>query len=204
MSRIRWDDDRAGLEGLPVDFVPVARDDLGDVLAHDAAGVVFCFPHGHGDWQTRSRAFVSLEQLRAYVDFQGELTIPDELDLAGLRRKKERIEAFAKSLPRAPYAREAIASVLADLREAIADRRFAQSKAGRDLAARHELARRCEAALRAAGDAEETMVRPHLEPGALMVVARFEPPWTQTFVQQVLQPLLGKYRLEFRVRPSPP
>jgi len=202
MTWIRWDAERGGLEGLPAEFVPVARDALGDVLAHDASGAVFCFPHGTGTWQARERAFASLEQLRSYVEFQGELEIPESLDLAGLRAKKQRLEAFAKSLPRAPYARSAIGAVLTNLREAITELRSAQSKAGRDLTSRQELSRRCEAALRAAGHTDEVVVRPHLQPGVLAVMASFEQPWTQVRVQEVLQPLLGSCRLEFCVRPS--
>lgn len=204
MTWIRWDAERRGLEGLPAGFVPVARDALGDVLAHDASGAVFCFPHGTGSWQPRERAFASLDQLRSYVEFQGELEIPDSLDLAGLRAKKLRLEAFAKSLPRAPYAKDAIGAVLATLREAIAEQRSAQSKSGRDRTARQELSLRCEAALRAAGHPGDVVVRPHLQPGVLAVMACFEQPWTQARVQQVLQLLLGAYRLEFCARPSRP
>ena len=161
MSQITLDDGRDGLAGFPADFTVVGRDDLGDVLAADAQGVVWQFPHGNDDWTSRLRAFATTALLREHVAFQCHFAPPaaDEPTDA-LKARKQAIEAWRKGRRGAPYSLDASKAALEELREELADRRFHASKRGRGLAACRELGLRCEEALRAAGKPSEIVSYP--------------------------------------------
>lgn len=199
MTWIRKTKSRAGLAGFPAEFTPIGRDDLGDPLAVDAAGHVFRFVHGAGDWQARELAFGSMGELERFVRFQRTLAIPADAELADLQARKRSIESYVKSLRRAPYARDAARAALEQLREALADRRFAASKRGQSIAARQELGQRCEAALQAAGAPGNWLVRAHSEKQlALVVMGPIGAEWSEARVRALLQPLLGAdYELLF-------
>lgn len=206
MAWLTLDSGRAGLGDFPEGFAPVARDDLGDVLAVDAAGVVWCFAHGVGSWASRDKAFASLAAMQEYMATQADCGLVDaDESLEALQARKLRVAAMKKSLRSSPYARDAAAQVLADLREAIADRRFWQSKRGQNLASRQALALRCEQVLREAGVPGEWMVRAQ-GPDTNLIGVRgpFVAPWSEARVLELLQPLLdARFELRcFVVRPQ--
>lgn len=192
MAMLTLDTSRAGLPGFPADHTPIARDDLGDVLAEDAAGVVWCFAHGMGDWTSRTKAFASVAAMHEYLAGQADCGLVDaEAALEDLQARKLRLEAMKKSLRSSPYARDAAAEALADLREAITDRRFWQSKRGQNLKARQDLAVRCEQALRDAGVPGDWMVRAQgQDSNRIGVRGPFVPPWDEARVLALLGPLV--------------
>ncbi len=205
MSQITLDDGRDGLAGFPDGFTVVGRDDLGDVLAADAKGVVWQFPHGNGDWTSRLRAFATTALLHEHVAFQGHFAPPaaDEPTDA-LKARKQALEAWRKGRRGAPYSLDASKAALEALREELADRRFHASKRGRGLAACRELGVRCEQALRAAGAVGDWFARPAEGDGsALGVMGDFAPPWTEARVRELLAPLVGARELRLRERPKP-
>ncbi len=192
MTRLTLDDRRTGLGDFPDAYTPVARDDLGDVLAVDGAGAVWCFAHGTGSWSSRTRAFATVAAMHEYLANQADLAVPagDE-PLESLQARKQRVDALARRLQGCPYGRDAAKQALADLREAIADRRFWQSRRGRNLAARQELAVRCEQALRAAGAPGEWTVRAQGADGnRIGVQGPFVAPWDEHRVRDLLEPML--------------
>jgi len=195
-------DDRSGLDGFPAAFTPVGRDDLGDTMAVDAKGVVFCFAHGMGDWSSKTKAFASMDAMQRYVAFQSKLDIPHDLDLESLKGRKLELEAFAKEMTGSNYARQEIREAISEVRDRIADLRFASSKKGRSIAERHAVGKRCEQALRDAGAPGEWMVRPHVDRAmAVLVVGTFAAPWDEERVVEVLRPVAGKYELVCFRRP---
>jgi hypothetical protein len=204
MSFLVLDDRRDGLAGFPDDFRPVARDGQGDVLAVDARGKVWLFEHGRGTWSDPASAFRSLEQLREFHAFQAELEGPEDEPLDDLVAREVRLRDFARKLRGAPFAKLALSTALDELRERIKDLRFWSSPRGAGLAARQELGRRCEQALRDAGAPGDWLVRAHTDdPRALVVVGPFTEPWNSYRVTQLLQPLLSG-RLHLLCRPMPP
>jgi len=170
----------------------VGRDEVGDVVAVDEVGVVWCFAHGAGDWKGKVKAFADEGQLQQFVAFQHELEPPkDDESLDELRARRKRIEAWMRGRRGAPFARDAVRAAIDDLKERIEDLRFSSSKRGRSIAARQELGQRCEAALAEAGANGRWMVRAHAEnPRALIVVGPFAEPWTHAAVIELLQPLV--------------
>lgn len=205
MTRITLDDDTAGYAGFPDGFRIVGRNDLGDPLAVDGKGKVWSFAHGSGDWTSRSEEFPSLEELHAWVAFQANSDPPrPEETLEALQARKERVQQFAKEHKKSRFVRDALSTVVSELRDEIADRKFWTSKRGRNLTARQELGKRCEEALRAAGAPGEWTIRAHVDDeGAVMAVGVFSAPWTEAKVGELLRPLLGKYTLVCRQRPTP-
>ena len=206
MGRITLHASRDGLGAFPEELQVVGRDDLGDVLAVDAMGQVWCFAHGTGDWRTAaSLAFATRTRMHEHLAFQEHFAAPaPEEDLASLRRRKEAIEQFRKGRKDAPYSRRAADSALEDLRSQIADRRFWASKQGQSLSARQAIGRRCEEALRAAGAPGEWTCRAiPTDAETLGVQGAFEPPWTTERVAGLLQPLIGPLRLRFFERGRP-
>ncbi|MBK8099564.1 MAG: hypothetical protein IPK26_20840 [Planctomycetes bacterium] len=151
MTRITLTNDRSGIDGFPAAFTPVGHDGYGDVIAVAGNGKVFAFPHGNGDWQTRSPAFVSMAQLERYVAFQDQLEVPVDAGLEPLKQRKVALQAFAKEMRGSAYARDEVQAALATVKDAIADQRWSTSKPGRALAHRKEVSSVCEDALRAAG-----------------------------------------------------
>jgi hypothetical protein len=205
MSQITLDDGRDGLAGFPAGFTVVGRDDLGDVLAADAQGVVWQFPHGGGDWTSLLRAFATTALLHEHVAFQRHFAPPaaDE-STDTMQVRKQAIEAWRKGRRGAPYSLDASKAALEALREELADRRFHASKRGRGLAACQELGLRCEQALRAAGAVGEWFARAAEGDGsALGVMGDFTPPWTEARVRELLAPLVGARELRLRQRPKP-
>lgn len=204
MARLTLDASRDGLDDFPAGFEPVARDDLGDVLAVDGAGVVWCFAHGMGSWASRAKAFVSLAAMHEYLAGQADCGLVEaEASLESLQARKLRVAAMKKHLRGSPYARDAATQVLAELREAIADRRFSQSKRGQNLAARQAIAMRCEQVLREARVPGEWMVRAQ-GPATNLIGVRgpFAAPWPEARVLELLQPLLeGRFELRCFVVP---
>jgi hypothetical protein len=155
-----------------------------------------------GDWSSKTKAFASMDAMQRYVAFQPQLEIPHDLELESLQRRKLELEAFAKEMVGSNYARQELREAIAELRDQIADLRFASSKQGRSIAERQELGRRCEQALRDAGAAGEWMVRPHVDrPMAVVVVGAFAAPWDESRVVAVLRPVAGKYELVCCRRP---
>ncbi len=192
MTFLTLTNDPAGLDGFPAGFRLVARDDLGDVLAVDAKGIVQVLAHGHGDWNARSRAFASVEAMQRYVAFQSCLQIPPDLDLEALQQRKRDLEAFRKEMRGSSYAREAISAAISDVRDCIADRRFWSSRRGRSIAERQALGALCEQALRDAGVPGQWMVRPHVDkPKVLCVIGPFGAPWDEARVVGLLGPVAG-------------
>jgi hypothetical protein len=205
MAQITLDGDRRGLDGFPAGFTVLGRDDLGDVLAADAKGVVWSFPHGGGDWTSRIRAFASTALLHEHVAFQRHFAPPaaDEPTDA-LKARKQALEAWRKGRRSAPYSLDASKAAIETLREELADRRFHASKRGRGLAACQELGQRCEQALRAAGALGEWIARAAAADGsALGVMGDFAPPWTEARVRALLAPLVGPRELRLLPRPRP-
>ena len=205
MTILTLDASRDGLGDFPAGFEPLARDDLGDVLAVDGAGLVWCFAHGMGAWDSRTKAFGSVAAMHEYLAAQADCgLVDDDASLESLQARKLRVEAMKKNLRGSPYARDAVTQVLADLREAIADRRFRQTKRGQSLAARQAIAGRCEQALREAGVPGEWMVRAQ-GPDTNLIGVRgpFAAPWDEARVLEVLQPLL-EARFELRCFVVPP
>lgn len=202
MTKITLDDGTDGLDGFPAGFTPVGRDDLGDPLAVDAAGKVWSFAHGRGDWSARSPAFESVEALRAFVAFQSRLETPEPADVAALRARREEVESFRKANPRSPFAREAARAALEELKEALADARFASSARGRGLAARQALGARCEQALREAGVPGAWLVRAHASDArALVVVGTPSGTWDEAAIRKLLAPLVEPdFELRFPTR----
>lgn len=193
MTRITLTNDRTGLEGFPSDFTPIGHDDLGDVLAVDGKGKVFSFMHGNGDWSERLPAFASMEQIERYVAFQDQLEVEGDAGLDELKQRKLEIEAFGKEMRGSSYAREEVKAALDDVKERIADLRFASSKFGRELAHRKHVGQLCEAALREAGAPGQWMVRPHVDKDrAICVLGVFAAPWDEARVVALLQPIAGK------------
>jgi len=204
MTTIALDKSRDGLAGFPDGFEPIARDDLGDVFGVDERGAVWLFEHGGRDWGQKSPAFASTAQVEAHIAFQAEFDIPDGEDLAALKDRKKRLQAFAKSQSGAPYSKRVVKQVLEDLTQAIKDRRFWESKAGTSLAARQALGQRCERVLRENGVPGNWMIRPHsTEKRALVVVGRFAKPWTQAEIEDLLRPILGD-SLRLHCHEAPP
>jgi hypothetical protein len=205
MAILTLDASRDGLGNFPADFEPVARDDIGDVLAVDSLGVVWCFEHDMGAWQSRSKAFASLAVMHEYMAGQADFDLVDaEESLAALQDRKARVEASRKRLHGSPYVRDAAILVLADLREAIADRRFWQSKRGQNLAARQAIAMRCEQVLNEAGVPGDWMVRAQgADTNLIGVRGPFAAPWSEARVLELLQPLLES-RFELRCFVVPP
>lgn len=202
MTYVTQTNDRSGLDDFPSAFTPVGHDDLGDTMAVDAKGVVFCFAHGMGDWSTKTKAFASMYAMQRYVAFQSKLDLPHDLDLEALKQRKLELEAFAKEMTGSSYAREEIRETISEVRERIADLRFASSKQGRSIAERHAVGRLCEQALRDAGVPGEWMVRPHVDkPKAVLVVGTFAAPWDEQRVVEVLRPVAGKYEVVCFKRP---
>jgi len=191
MTFVTLDSSREGLAGFSEGHEVIARDDLGDVLAVDAEGRVWLFDHDAGDWSASTPAFSSVEQLHAFIAFQQQFEIPDDEGVAALRARKRHIETFLASMVAAPYAESSIALVLDELREAIDERRFWKSKAGKSIADRQACAVRCERALSDAGAPGKWMIRPHVdEPRKLVVIGRFTPTWDEARVGEVLAPVL--------------
>jgi DNA ligase-1 len=97
------------LTGFPADHTPIARDDLGDVLAADAAGVVWCFAHGMGAWTSRTKAFVSVAAMHEYLAGQADCGLVDpEASLEELQAYEERCladgyEGVMIRTPGSPY-----------------------------------------------------------------------------------------------------
>lgn len=205
MVMLTLDASRDGLGDFPAGFEPVARDDLGDVLAVDGHGVVWCFAHDMDAWESRTKAFVSVAAMHEYLAGQADCGLVDaEASLEDLQARKVRVEALKKSLRNSPYARDAANQVLADLREEIADRRFWQSKRGQSLAARQAIAMRCEQALREAGVPGDWMIRAQ-GPDTNLIGVRgpFAAPWSEARVLELLQPLVES-RFELRTFVVPP
>jgi hypothetical protein len=196
MTFLTLTNDRTGLDGFPAGFTLVAHDDLGDPLAVDGKGVVHVFAHGHGDWSHKFQAFASVEAMHRYVAFQSRLEIPHDMDLEALKQRKLELEAFSKEMKGSNYARQQISESVSEVRDRIADLRFAASKRGRSIAERHAVGTLCEQALRDAGAPEGWMVRPHLDkPKAVLVVGTFAPPWDEARVVEVLRSVAGSYEL---------
>ena len=196
MTRITLTKDRSGLDGFPSDFTPIGHDDNGDVLAIDGKGKVLSFMHGNGDWSDRSPAFASMEQVERYVAFQGQLKVEEDAGLDELKQRKSEIEAFGKEMRGSSYAREEVKAAVDDVKERIADLRFASSKRGRSLAHRQAVGQRCEAALREAGAPGQWMVRPHVDKtNALCVLGAFASPWDEARARALLQPIAGELEL---------
>ncbi|MBK8100798.1 MAG: hypothetical protein IPK26_27235 [Planctomycetes bacterium] len=194
---------RRGLAGFPRGFTPVGRDETGDPLAVDEEGRVWSFLHGAGNWESKTLAFASLTQLRDYVAFLPEFLVPENDDAAALRARIRRITAFGKQQRGAPFVRPAVAAVLEELRQRLAERQFAASKRGQRLQARQALGQRCEAALRAAGVPGSWLVRPHVdEKKTLVVIGPFASPWSEARIVALLAPVVGDaVTLRCRVRP---
>ena len=205
MSRITLDTRRDGLDGFPSGFEVVGRDDLGDVLARDGEGRIWVFAHDAEGWDDRSKAFDSAQRLHEHVACQHHFEAPAaDLDLAALRARKAAIEAFLKDRRGAPYSRDAGKAALAELREAIAERRFWSSKRGRGLAACQELGQRCDQLLRDAGVSGEWTCRAVSGDGSVLgVMGDFTPPWTEARVRELLAPLVGAHELRLLPRPQP-
>lgn len=192
MTFLTLEESDHGWPGLPAGHRPVARDDLGDLLTVDEAGGVRLFQHGMG-MPSPQKAFASLEQMHAYMAFQEQLNCPSAASLDELKARKERVVAFGKSLRGAPYAKAAVRDALSDLREAIADAWFAQSKRGRGIAERQVLGARCEQALRDAGVPGGWTVRAHVSiANGLVAMGPCEAPWTEATIRAALAPLLGE------------
>lgn len=204
MGRITLDPRRDGLAGFPSGFEVVGRDDLGDVLAVDGEGVVWAFAHGAGGWDDRSKAFDSARLLYEHIACQRHFEVPPaDLDLAALLARKQAIEAFVKGRRGAPYSRDAGKAALADLREAIAERRFRSSKRGRGLAACQELGQRCERLLRDAGAPGEWTCRAMAGDGSVLgVMGTFEAPWTEARILALLAPHAGRRALRCVPKPG--
>ena len=205
MAMLTLDASRDGLGDFPAGFEPVARDDLGDVLAVDGLGVVWCFAHGMGAWESRTKAFVSVAAMHEYLAGQADCGLVDpEASLEDLQARKVRVEAMKKSLRSSPYAWDEATQALADLREAIADRRFWRTIRGKNLAARQAIAVRCEQALREAGVPGDWMIRAQ-GPDTNLIGVRgpFAAPWSEARVLELLQPLVES-RFELRTFVVPP
>lgn len=205
MTRITIDDDPRGYEGFPAGFRIIARNDMGDPLAVDGKGKVWCFPHGAGNWDERSEEFPSLDELHAYVAFQENCRAPEpEESLEALQARKALVQRFVKEHRKTRFVRMTLPSVVSDLRDEITDRKFRASKRGRNLTARQEVGKRCEEALRAAGVPGEWMVRAHAErANAVIAMGRYAAPWTEGRVEELLRPVLGTYELVCREKPLP-
>lgn len=173
------------------------------MFAVDGVGTVHCFAHGSGDWAAaRSLAFGSLERLLEHVAFQEQFEPPPhDADLAALQARKAAIEQFMKGRRDAPYSRCVADEALADLREAIAERRFAASKKGSTLAATQALGQRCEQALREAGAPGDWLCRAAGPDGrALAVMGNFKEPWTTERVAELLRPIVGAHPVRWLPR----
>jgi hypothetical protein len=205
MSRIILDDSTTGYEGFPNGFTIVGHDDLGDPIAVDGDGVVWAFQHGAGNWDTRGKAFDSVQLLHEHVACQHHFEVATaDLDLEALKQRKQAIEVFLKGRRGAPYSRDAGKAALEVLREEIADRRFWSSKRGRGLAACQELGQRCDRVLRDAGVPGEWMCRAMAGDGSVLgIVGPFEPPWTEARVLALLGPLADGRQLRCQPRPKP-
>jgi hypothetical protein len=205
MSRITLDGSSAGHAGFPEGFRILGHDELGDPIAVDDHGVVWVFAHGAGDWDHKTKAFASEQLLHEHIACQHHFEVPTaDLDLDSLKQHKHAIETFLKGRRGAPYSLEAGRAALADLREAIADRRFWSSKRGRGLAACQALGLRCEQALRDAGAPGEWMCRAMAGDGSVLgIVGPFDPPWTEARVLALLEPLAEGRQLRCRPRPRP-
>jgi hypothetical protein len=206
MGRITLDDGRDGLGAFPDQYRVVGRDDLGDVLAVDAQGKVWCFAHGSGDWQQKTAAFDTVARMHEHIAFQQHFESPDrDEDLDALRARKAAIEQFMKGRRDAPYSRRDADGALDDLRTGIEDRRFWASKKGQSLTARQALGARCDQALRDAGAPGVWTCRALADDAkALGVQGTFDPVWTQERVTALLQPLVGALHLRFFERGRPP
>jgi hypothetical protein len=206
MGTITLDDDPDGLGTFPAGHRVVGRDDLGDVLAVDAKGRVWCFAHGTGDWTSaRTLAFASVALLHEHVAFQRQLEPPSsDAGVDALRARATAIERFVKGREGAPYSRQAAAAALAELRERIADERFRDSKAGRALAACQAVGLQCERALREAGAAGQWICRAAAPDGTVLAVrGDFAAPWTAERVTALLRPLAGSRELKLVQWPAP-
>ena len=202
MTFLTLTNDRTGLDGFPAEFTLVAHDDLGDPLAVDGKGVVHVFAHGHGDWSSKLKAFVSVEAMQRYVAFQSRLEIPHDMDLESLKQRKLELEVFKKEMQGSNYARQEISETISEVRDRIADLRFAASKRGRSIAERHAVGTLCEQALRDAGAPEGWMVRPHVDrPKAVCAIGAFAAPWDEARVVEVLRPVAGSYEIVCFKRP---
>lgn len=197
MSKIRLTKSRRGLAGFPAGYRVVGRDDLGDILAADDGGIVWCFAHGTGHWEDKAKAFADEDQLAEFVAFQHELAAPDDDEtIDELRARRKRVEAFVRGRRGAPYAREAARAAIEDIKERVGDLRFASSSRGRSIADRQALGQLCEARLREADAGEDWMVRAHAErKDALIVLGPFDDRWTHDAVRTLLQPLVGPLEL---------
>ena len=205
MTRLTLDDSREGLADFPDSFQPVARDDGGVVLAVDTAGVLWCFAHGMGSWSSRTRAFDSSASMHDYIANQADLDlIEPEETIEALQARKARVAALKQRLRSSPYARDATRQLLEELREAIADRRFWQSKRGKSLAARQAIGVRCKQALHEACVPGEWIVGAQGPDSNLIgVYGPFVEPWTEARVLELLAPLVdGPFELRCFATPS--
>jgi hypothetical protein len=203
VSRITLDGSRDGLASFPPELTVVGRDDLGDVLAADAAGEVWAYEHGTGDWSRRSLAFATIALLHEHVAFQHHFELPPaDADVRALVARERAIQQFAAGRKGAPYSRRAAHGALESLAPAIADQRFWSSKTGRGLAECQALGQRCEQALRDAGAPGQWIARAAAPDGSVLgVVGDYEPPWTEQRVAVLLEPLLGERRVKLLRRP---
>ncbi|HEX6812538.1 MAG TPA: hypothetical protein VF384_13010 [Planctomycetota bacterium] len=206
MTWIRLDSSREGLAAFPDGYTVVGTDQLGDVLAADASGKVWHFPHDTSrvPWQDRWPAFDTMELLHEHVAFQSNFEPPahDE-DLPALQARKQAIQRFVKGRRGAPFTRRAAQSALESLREEIEDKRFHASKKGRALAECQALGQRCEQTLRDAGSSAAWICRSAAPDGSVLaVMGAFEPPWTEQRVTGLLTPLLAKRKLVCKKNPN--
>lgn len=205
MSEIRPYESRDGLGDFPSDLRVVGTDDAGDILAVDGAGVVWCVAHGRGHWDSRTKAFASEAQFRAFVASQHELVDPDDSESREeLEQRRGRIRKLMRSQRGAPYLKEAGRAVIADIDDRIKELRRAASSRGRSVEDRHRLGEICDRKLKEVGAGEDWMVRPHAsKKKALMVVGPFDENWTPEAVVDLLQPLVGGCELICWVPPKP-
>jgi hypothetical protein len=195
---IRPNADVAGLGGFPADYRVLGTDDLGDVLAVDGKGKVWCFAHGTGDWSSRTSAFADEAQFRAFVEFQHELEPPrDEETIDELRDRLARIKEFLRGRRGVPYARS-----VCELRRRAAEGRDRGpavlgigARAGPRAAPGDRTALRPGSAQRWGRRRMDGARRSRTAKDALGVAGPFAEPWTQDAVVELLRPIAAGYEL---------
>ncbi|MGE0143637.1 MAG: hypothetical protein AB7I19_10955 [Planctomycetota bacterium] len=205
MTFLNLTTDRSGLPPLRPGLQSVARDDSGLCFVADERGRVFSFDPRDESPNERSADFESTAQMHTYIEHQHELRIPEEGEtLTDLRARLQRVREFKKLMRRSRYAGVSIALAVDDLKEAIADRKFDASPAGRNLAARRVECARCEAVLHAATGDTSWMIRPHASDSmGIGVIGSFRPPWTESAVRDLIAPTMkSQFELHCLARPQ--